>query len=75
MTNKEIYEVKSMLNNIMSRMGVACTYEWVYDELRKVASLMCSWADRCEHGVIEGGWCPECNAEYKRAALIDGESN
>lgn len=23
--------------------------------------------DVCEHGVRCGDWCPECNAEYKRA--------
>lgn len=22
----------------------------------------------CEHGVIFGDWCPECNADYKAAA-------
>ncbi len=23
--------------------------------------------DKCEHAVTEGDWCPDCNAEYKRA--------
>ena len=25
--------------------------------------------DVCEHGIVSGDWCPECNAEYKRAQL------
>ena len=24
-------------------------------------------AGYCEHGILDGEWCPACNAEYKRA--------
>jgi len=38
----------------------------LYEESLRDAGL-------CEHGVNDGDWCPECSAEYKRAAKVYGK--
>ncbi len=29
----------------------------------------CQRLGMCEHGVIDGGWCEQCRAEYRLAAI------
>ena len=29
--------------------------------------------DMCEHGIIEGNWCEDCNKDYKQAIKENGE--
>lgn len=52
-------------------------------QLVKVTSMEGQWYgpipwptcwETCEHGIIEGDWCPTCSSEYKRAIVENDES-
>lgn len=38
-----------------------------------IREVMDGERELCEHGVEDGEYCQECNAEYKRAAACDGQ--
>lgn len=41
---------------------------------RDMASVFEIGPPRCEHDVVDGDYCESCNAEYKAAALKDGDA-
>lgn len=38
----------------------------------KLMPMVCRGIQACEHGVREGDWCSDCNADYKQA-MIDNQ--
>ena len=47
------------------------------DELISL-SHRCMWEaqsrDVCEHGIVHGDWCEECNSQYKLARIESGDT-
>ena len=45
----------------------------VHKQLMENITVVRNDSEVCEHGIEDGEYCKECNAEYKRAAQCDGE--
>ena len=58
------------------QMRIEAGAPWTPVPTDLLASILgLSAIEYCEHGIVLGEWCPDCNADYKQAAIDNAEDD